>query len=157
MSEHREPATVSSVMYGTEDHGILTFMLYMTLEGGSCGQGFGNIVLRDEPGDRSGPLLKAELCELYGVENFDDIRGRQCFVLRCFEDDNIEGVEVDGKRWTITSFRKRHYSDHKDGPSVLETKIRRLRERIDYHARGIQDCNRQLEHVEDGYRDWELP
>jgi hypothetical protein len=153
MSEHREPATVASVMYGIEDHGILTFSLYMTM--GSCGQGFGNIVLRDEPGDRSGPRLKAELCELFGVENFDDIKGRQCFVLRCFEEEEIEGVEVDGKRWTITGFRKRHYPDHV--PTVLENKTKQLRERIDYHARGIQDCNRQLERVADRYRDWELP
>ena len=154
MSGHREAAVVSHVMYGREDHDILTFSLYMTSESG--GQGFGQIVLRDEEGDRSGPALVRELCELFGVEAFDDIKGRHCFILRCFEFEDIEGVEVDGKRWTLTSFRKRHYPKYKGAVSVLESKREHLHERLSHLAREIEDTNKRILNVAYGYRDWEV-
>jgi hypothetical protein len=155
MSGHREAAVVSRAEYGPEDHGILTFSLYMISVSGSCGQGFGGIVLRDEEGDRSGPALVRELCEFFGVEKFEDIKGRSCFILRCYEFEDIEGLEVDGKRWTLTGFRKRHYPKHKNAISVLEVKRRRYHERLSHLAREVEDTNRRIMNIADGYRDWE--
>lgn len=151
----RERATVESVFIGVEpDHGCTTFSLMMKFD--ACGQGFGHVVLDDE----TLPVVRRELCALFGVATFEEIKGRECFVLRCFDSWNepIEGVEVDGKRWTLTSFRRRCYPNHAESAgSVLDHRIRDLRLDIDRLAKNIQTKNAKLASITSQFVDWEKP
>lgn len=145
----REPAIVESVTYG-EGHYGLSSDLYMIGPDGGWGQSFGGLCLNDE----FGAVWKADLCALFGVDNFEAIKGRRCFVLRSWPTygSTIEGVEVGGKRFTITGFRRKVVPER--APTPLEQKTEILRADIDRAARNIQDLNRRLASVVDGYVDW---
>lgn len=78
---------VESVMFGFEDHGILTFMIYLNY-GGSC-QGFGGYALdtydkekKRRVGTAAGTDLILKLLNLFKVSKLDDIEGRSVFALR---------------------------------------------------------------------------
>lgn len=144
----REAATVTSVWYGVEDHGLLTSWLYMQGDWG-C-QGFGGLCLKNE----AGPLWKSSLCSVFGVRDFEDIKGRQCFILRSWPDygSSIEGVEVDGLRFTITAFQRQVSPERKWDP--LDQKSKELRSRIDSAGRTVQTAVHDLERVTEGYVDW---
>jgi len=75
-------ARIESTSLGTEDHGIMTYTLYLDY-GGSC-QGFGGFALDDPPlkgkKDRIGVAYGIEsvmrILRVVGVEKWEDLPGR---------------------------------------------------------------------------------
>ena len=63
-------AQIQSTMLGIEDHGIMTFMLYLNYN--SCGQGFGGYVLK---GDKSIEAIR-KILETVGVSKWEDLKGK---------------------------------------------------------------------------------
>ena len=63
-------AIIESTMLGIEDHGIMTFFLY--LQYNSCGQGFGGYCLK---GDKSIEAIRKVL-ETVGVMKWEDLKGK---------------------------------------------------------------------------------
>lgn len=118
---------------------------------GGWGQGMGEIVLTDE----ACAAWRRELADLFGVEKYEDIVGRNCFVLRSWPSclGQITGIEVDGKRWTVAGFVRRHFPDKAETP--LQARVRGLRNSIERAAADIQRWNREIEHAANEYIDWE--
>lgn len=151
VDQSREPAVVASEHYDEER--CVTHYLMMKGPTGGWGQGFGQLVL-DE---KSLAAWKAELCALFRVDKIEDVVGRQCFVLRSWPSwgERIEGLEVDGRRFTITGFCRKHWPDKTK--SRLECREIELRDDIDRHAMRIRECVQRLVNVRDGYVDWDVP
>jgi hypothetical protein len=159
----REPCTVESVGYSTEDHGILTCWLRL-----SCGQSFGGLCLnplaRGQGGEvLLGPDFAASVCSLFDVEftgpeeSLTLLVGKRCFALRCFEEWNspIEGIEAEsGARFTLTAWRRKFFPATAD---VLTEKTTRLREEIAEHGRRAEQLRDSLGSLESRYHDWEAP
>lgn len=76
-----ENALIKSTMLGFEDHGIMTFFLYLEMDG--AGVGFGGYALDkwdESKKERVGvgvslDLLK-EIMEVVGVETWEDLKGK---------------------------------------------------------------------------------
>jgi hypothetical protein len=99
----RIAATIKSVFYGPEDHGIFT--CYITIEAGYT-QSFGGLILDK---DKKGPDFKRAITRLFRVKELEELIGKQCFVLYSFGEHNemIEGLEtLDGQRFTLTQFSR---------------------------------------------------
>lgn len=146
----REFATVESAFYGEEDHGILTCSLRMQGKGWS--QGFGNLAL----GVKSGPAFVADICEFFGVKELKHTIGRGCHVLRSFDylNDPIEGLEIDGQRFTLTAWRRKYNPLHEDR---LVQEKRRIESEIGCAERTLREAHRRLLRLEADYTDWEKP
>lgn len=143
----RELAVVDSVEYGMLDlgmsRGMSSFIQLVGIERDAWRQSFGGLRLNDE----TGAFWKAEIVELFGVNNFEDIRGRQCFVLRSKSKFGslIEGLEVDGRQFTIAGFKHRwaSFSDEwQRHPS--EDNIHHICSKIDDNVSNIQKLVEQL-------------
>lgn len=150
LDDTRVAARVSSVSFGKEDHGILTSYVHCEGTDGGWGQGFGGLGLDEE----HGAAWKAALLDLFGVKTLDEIAGRNCFVLRSFPGygADIEGLEVDGRRFTITEFRRKHWPGKEWDPLVM--KRQRLLDHIESLARRQGDLVRDVNTSGDGYVDW---
>lgn len=146
--EHRELAVVAYER--TDEERCLTHYVGMKGPSGGWGQGFGGLAF-DEPHLVS---WKEEICKLFGVTDIAEIVGRQCFILRNWASwgHDIEGLEVDGKRFTITGFRRKHWPDKTK--TQLENAAERLRSDIRFHARRIDEDVARLERLHEGYVEW---
>ena len=149
-SDHRKAAVVQKGFFGREDHDILTCMLSLSMDGGSTGQGFGGLCLGEDDG--SGALFKKKICALFRVRDLAEIEGRSCFALYSFPREQIEGLEVDGKRFTVAGFRK--LLQPQKNFDALAEKRQRLLSDIDRDARAIRDRREQLERLSRDYVDW---
>lgn len=69
-------AQIESTMLGLEDHGIMTFMLYLKYD--SCGQGFGNYALNGPTQKGEGKSIDAirKILETVGVDRWEDLKGK---------------------------------------------------------------------------------
>jgi hypothetical protein len=150
---HREEATVESVTPPTrEDHGALVCTVLFKLGAGGSFQGWQSVILSDD----TAQLYVDELCRVFGVESLADIAGKRCAVLRSFSDYNemIEGVEVEGRRFTTTMWRRRW---HPDLPGNLEQRRQDLRRNIASLRQSIALCERRLGLIDDDFVDWSKP
>lgn len=147
---YRDLGKVGCPFYGKEDHGILTCSLPIDFVEGSS-QSFGNLCLDEQ----SGPAFVSSLCDLFGVKELTKIQGKQCYALRCWNkwSTDIEGLEVEGKRFLITEFRRRFWPEDTKTP-LDNAKESALRE-IEWAKRRIQEAQTELEHLSDDYVDWE--
>lgn len=147
----REQTAISKAWYGVEpDHGILVFELYCVFK--DAGQAFQACV--DE---KLGSAMVREVCELFGVSKVEQLVGRQCFALRCFPywSEQIEGFEVDGRRWTKTGCVRRHAPSHARNP--LEAREEDTRAHIAALAENIQRQTDDLRKLRSDFVDWEAP
>lgn len=145
----REHATVASVSYGVEDHGILTSYVQLKLQTGV--QGFGGLAL-DE---RTGKSWRMGLAEFFGAAKFEDIVGCQCWALRCWPTwgTTIEGLEnTAGDRFTMTKFRRLHWPEKKWDP--LEDAVQRAKSSIAHLTRRINEETAGLDKLRTEYVDW---
>lgn len=150
---HREEATVESVTPPTrEDHGALVCTVLFKLGDGGSFQEWQSVVLSDD----TAQLYVDELCRVFGVERLDSIVGKRCAVLRSFSEYNelIEGVEVKGRRFTTTMWRRRW---HPDLPGNLEQRRLDLQRNIASLQRSIAVCERRLELIDADFVDWSKP
>ena len=75
----REPGIITAVTSGkNDDHRFETSWLYISFKGSS--QGFGGIVL--DEGLRYS--YERMLCETFDVQLPDDLKGEECYALRCW-------------------------------------------------------------------------
>lgn len=88
------------------------------------------------------------LCILFRVSDFQQIIGRSCTVLRAWphEHEPIEGLEVDGRRFTMTSF------DH--APSPMDRKRTALTQDIDWTRARLMELEDRLARLPNEYVDW---
>ncbi len=125
---NREVGKVAAITYDA-DHGDPP-IVYLMIEWRCCSQGFGGLCL-DEATRMD---FDRQLCDLFEVKRLEDIVGLDCTALwpRNQHSDHMEGLERDGRRFTITGFRRKHWPDKV--PSPDETFLAAL---------------------EEGYTDWE--
>jgi hypothetical protein len=107
----RQLGKVTSVQFGIEDHGFLT--LWLHIDFGGSGQGFGGMVLSNYDRDAKGPVGSAagtdyvlRMFALFDVTSLDKIVGRYVYALRDDPYGTIVGLEVpecDGGRKFITA------------------------------------------------------
>lgn len=151
MKTHKQPITITSVRFEKGERSPYDVWVYCDFENGGT-QGFGGFVL-----DK--PLAKTyaqEICEVFGVKKFKNLKGLKGFALYSFGEwnDPIEGLEApSGKRFTISGFRKRHFPDK--FKSALEEEQESLRLDIQWATRRIAECNAKLKTLNDNYIDWE--
>lgn len=140
---------VTYVNYGEEDHGILTCQLGIQTK--SFHQGFGGLALTQT----TGPMFKRALCELFGVAEVEQIKGRKCIALWSFGTWNepIEGLEVDGRRFTITGFQRLAHPELDTDKRASE--MRRLRMAVEHHERQLSEAKARLARGCEGFVDWE--
>lgn len=145
----REPAIVDYVR-DDDERGLTTWLGMKGVPGQGWGQGFGQLIMTPE----HMADWKASVAALFGVATYEECVGRQCFVLRCWPSwgADIEGLEVDGKRFTITDFRRKHWPDK--AHDQLENKRAAIRRDIDFHARRIREETAHLGTVHEDYVDW---
>lgn len=144
----REPGTIVSVWSGREDHDILTCSIRIDFKGST--QAFGNICLNEE----LLPSFVQDICNTFSVNSLDELEGKQCYALRCFGfwNDLIEGLEsMDGKRFTLTSWRKKHFSNVQN---PLQHRINSLKSDYDSHIRRANSISQELKEIEKDYTDW---
>jgi len=104
-----ELGKVKSIMFGYEDHGILT--LFLHLDFGGSGQGFGGMILSrsevlpdhryKQRGTLAGTDLVCRLLDLFGVQDLYQIKNRYIIALRETPSGDIIGLRlprVDGDR-----------------------------------------------------------
>lgn len=132
--------------------------IWVHVEGRGWGQGFGGLYLGNGE-ENTSALFKdylRDLCNTFHVESLDDLAGKACYVLRCFDTwgADIEGLEsVDtGQRFTHTAWRKKHFPD---APNPLERAVRRHETNIEYHNREAAREREALGTVWQRYRSWE--
>ena len=101
----RQKGTIISVAY--DDDGLFTAWVVVSFKGSQ--QAFGGMVLGDID------TVKAyiqDICKVFGVEEDRELIGKECYVLRCWDDyqANIEGLEsLSGDRFTATAWRKKMF------------------------------------------------
>lgn len=147
----REYGTITNVFLGTEDHGILTCNIQIGFKGSS--QGFGNLCLGDETMAKD---FVDNLCTIFGVSKLEQLKGRNCYALRCFDEWNalIEGLEADGPAGTflLTKWRRRHRPETKN---PLEEKREALVSRAQDLARQVSENAAAIARLDASYTDWE--
>lgn len=147
----RQPAKVREATCETDDHfGVVTGWVHVTGPDEGWGQGFGGIGL----GPEHAADWTAAICALFGVKTLAECTGRNCFVLHAWASwgHDIEGLEVDGRRFTLTAFRRKHWPEHPCDP--LTRRKASLLADINRHGRDVQRKVAELEKVEVGYVDW---
>lgn len=76
----RENAQIVDTMLGIEDHGILTFMLHLEMNGGSSGIGYGGYRLDGKRKDGKVTSFCADsirgVLETVGVDKWEDLKGK---------------------------------------------------------------------------------
>lgn len=147
---HRVLGTVTSVSYGDMDCG---FTCYIGIDFKGYYQSFGNIFLDEK---KTGPQFRQSICDLFGIntKNWEqDLVGKQCYGLYCFAYNNepLEGLEVDGKKFTITEFARRF----DECPSPLERKRKSYESEIVHFERRMAETKRYLAKLDSEYKSWE--
>lgn len=113
-----ERMTINSTRLGYEDHGIFTFLLDLT--GPGHGQGFGgygldNWIKEEERrvGTAFGMDCISSIISTVGVDNWEDLKGKDLIALRKTYSGMIEGIiSLDGSRYFIVDeLVKRHFPD----------------------------------------------
>jgi len=94
------------------------------------------------------------LCDTFTVRRSHDLIGRRCIALRCFPDQElIEGLEdMNGRRFTLTAWRRRH---EPDAPSPLECEIAKLQRLHAAAQETVAQTAVQLATLAEQYTPWE--
>jgi hypothetical protein len=154
MSDTRVPAKVRvATCEADPDRGWVIGWVHVEGVDSGWGQGFGGIALSPP----AAADFIASVCALFGVTALTECAGRNCFVLRSWPSwgSDIEGIEVDGRRFTLTDFRRKHWPDVAADP--LARRRESILNSINYAGRDVQRYVAELGRVEDGYIDWSTP
>lgn len=94
MSEIRN-AKITDTMLGREDHGIMTFMLYLEWGRSACGYGGYALDQYDRKEDErvfsaSGLEAVSKILEVVGVRTWEELKGQYCRI-----EDNGWGEKID--------------------------------------------------------------
>ena len=141
-TELRRPARITGFSMRDEDHCMDCVFIYLEGPTGGWGQGFGGLCLKDAAEART---FLREVCEVFGHQDPERLNGQECLALYSESPwASIEGIEApSGKRFTIKSFRRRHYPKH--APTPTEARRASLESRIASHERRIAEDRAELE------------
>ena len=105
MGDKRRAGKIEAVTYDN-DHGDPP-ILFIHIHFPGFSQGFGGFCV----GAEKDAAYKAALCDVLGVTTIDDAVGLDVFGLWCRGEHNeaMEGIERNGKRFTITAFRRSNF------------------------------------------------
>jgi len=98
----RQLGTIVDVRAGKDpDHAYFTAWITVDLKGGT--QGFGGMVMDEE----LLAIYTQEVCRTFGVETFDALVGKPCYVLRCWGhyDDRHRGSGSSQACATLHAYR----------------------------------------------------
>jgi len=124
MTEEKELGKIEYTHLGFEDHGIMSFMIGFDF--GTSGQGFGGYALDNydkEVEKRIGTAYGMEaimrILRATGVEKWEDLVGKVCWVYREEQRGNIVAIEAPeftkhGEKFNIEEFNKNWADDHKN-------------------------------------------
>lgn len=145
MSEdrHRVPATVDGSFRYDDKRGET---VWLPLKMGGWHQSFGGYHLPD--GMREAWVN--ELRDLFGGEP----EGRNCFALYAFGELNepICGIEVEGRRFIVTDFFRRHGVEVKN--KLREARERTIRE-VSWLTRRINEETARFSTMDESYVEWD--
>lgn len=152
----RQPGTIVSVRAGNEDHGVQTVWVHVDFGGSQ--QGFGGVVLGK---DEDNPLFRSfvtDLCATFSVEKFEDLKGKKCCALRCFDNwgaeiEGLESADTD-RRFTLTAWRKKTFK-LKDVRTPLERELINAHRRVAQLERSVADEKRRVATISDEYTPWD--
>lgn len=119
------------------------------------GQGFGGLYL-DEKAIIG---FQKSLTEVFGVEKFEDLVGKECYALRSFSNWNatITGLESfeTGRRMTVNDFRRA--MGYKVELNELQESIKRTNESIAFHERRAAEERLEIVKLKRGqdYVEWD--
>jgi hypothetical protein len=147
----REPGEIVFVGKDVKEQWHLTF------KGCYGAQGFHGPILPD--GSSRDRAFRDEIAALFDVRFPHDARGQACFALRAFpfDDEPIEGFEVDGRRWTMTGFLRRLQTEGIEIIGRLGYRRQGLEEAIEAGERKVVRDRERLAKLETLYIDWEVP
>jgi hypothetical protein len=146
----REEAVVTHIFYGVDhDHDCWAVHIDLRFDAGDQ-QSFGGVV-----DDAHAPDFARAVCNIFGVEVSNDegeirkalqkIIGRQCIALYAWGkyNEEIEGLEVDGSRFTKTGWMRKHFPNTKSKLD-REREILTQQKKSDLldDARNLQSSNR---------------
>jgi hypothetical protein len=146
----RAKSKITEVFNGTEDHGI--HVIWITVDGDGV-QGFGGICFDDGESELEKDFIKS-VCGVFGVKKLDDLVGKECYALRCFEEMHtpIEALEApSGKRFVLTAWRKKHFPETKD---PLTGKRESIEGNISFLQRRVAEEKTRLAHLDNKYHEW---
>jgi len=147
----REKGRIRSAFFGNEpDRGFLVCMISIGFDGGGV-QGF----TFGLPKKSFVPKIRKEICGMFGVNDEESLKGKECYALRCFDGYNelIEGLEtMDGLRFTRTGWAWRMGFDQK---SVLDDRKESILSTIESCRKRIAREEQSLRTLEKEYVDWE--
>lgn len=149
--ETREPARVREATCEVdEDHDVIVPWIHVEGLDGGWGQGFGGLILDEKHAED----WKVSICALFGVKELVECEGRNCFALRAWPTwgTDIEGIEVDGCRFTLTEFRRKHWPNEPADP--LSRRRNAIINDINWHGSRIVERASELHRLADGYVDW---
>jgi hypothetical protein len=150
VSSYREDGKIVSIFAGKEDHGILTVGLGVEFRTGH--QGFGGLAF-DNDGIKKKAFL-ADLCAVFGVSDHEQLVGRPCVALRCFDTWNspIEGLEsTSGKRFVLTDWRRKHWPEI-EILDPLEERIAAMKRDLARLRQDAKDLRARIPVVKANYR-----
>lgn len=147
----RELGTIRLARFGPEpDRGFNVCEIFIDFDGGGT-QGF----VFGLGAKKNTPKVRREICELFGVNTEESLKGKRCYALRCFDcySGDIEGIEtMEGLRFTKTGWCRRM-------GFVTDTALERNRKSTESHInalrRQIADQERKLRNLDESYVDWE--
>lgn len=152
----RERCMIEYARRNYDDHGTWTAWIGCAF---GAHQGFGGFCLdREQSGPT--PLLDAferDVCAIFGATKFDDIVGRECFILRA-EDTwgaAIEGLECDGRRFTHRTWRRKMLPDVAV-PTALACEKDHLLNSIAGNTRRIGEMTERLRTLDERFVDWDV-
>lgn len=147
----RRHATIENVRSGgEEDRGIISAWVGLKFDVGY--QAFGGIVL-DEV---SVELWRSELATAFTVAKFEHLVGLECYALWSLGEmsESIQGIEsMAGKRFTSSSFVRRHYPNNFKKP--IYNKIDSLRSDIRWAIGRAQSAQSELDTIKLKFTDWD--
>lgn len=141
----REPGRVANVFSGREiDRNCLFVEVMIQLRAGD----FQSFAVVPDDLSRKKEAINA-LCRLFKVTELEHLKGQPCVVLRSWphEDEPIEGLEVGGERFTLSSFEGK--------PPAIERKRLEIESEIAWMKGRLDRLEDRLADLPKHYIDWE--
>lgn len=144
----REYSTITSANCRySHDHCCWTVDIYAESKGG----GQGCTVVFDSQEEALDYAF--DVAQIFNCKHIDQIVGRQCWVLRPFgyHSDQIEGFEVDDRRFTRTGWQRKN---NPNAPSRLDRERKSLLSTMEWVQRRVAEAIRDLKSLEENYTEW---
>lgn len=151
MSKKMELGIITSIVHHHRD----TSALWINIDFGDSGQGFGGLILDPEYVSR---FLK-DLCGTFNLlpSQTDSLVGQECIVYRCwgFYNDHIEAISkrtAGARLFSLTNWRKKYWPESNFSP--IGHRKESLESTIRWAERRALEAQRDLLNLEKNYTEW---